>query len=119
LELLHGAPFLKHFLAIGPACSNSTHKHPARLLYYSIRSTLGIENDSSVQFTYFNRLHRRLLTMLKRRSPNSVICIDSTEDDDEREESLNDIRKRLKGTPAAKAPSAVSNPTARREELFL
>jgi hypothetical protein len=38
--------------------------------------------------------------MAKRRSPDSVICIDLTEDDDERQEKLQDVRKRLKGTPA-------------------
>jgi hypothetical protein len=44
-------------------------------------------------------------TMAKRPSPDSVICIDLTEDDDERQEKLKDVRKRLKGTPAASATS--------------
>lgn len=39
--------------------------------------------------------------MPKRTSPDSVICIDLTEDDDECEKSLNSVRKRLKGTTAA------------------
>ena len=52
--------------------------------------------------------------MSKRPSPDSVICIDLTEDDDEREESLNDVRKRLKGTPDAKAPSKVKTEGAAR-----
>lgn len=39
--------------------------------------------------------------MAKRPSPDSVICIDLTESDDEREKKLEDVRKRLKGTPAA------------------
>ena len=47
--------------------------------------------------------------MSKRPSPDSVICIDLTEDDDEREENLNDVRKRLKGTPDANAPSKVKS----------
>lgn len=45
--------------------------------------------------------------MPKRPSPDSVICIDLTEDDDEREKNLDDVRKRLKGTPAANNAATV------------
>ena len=45
--------------------------------------------------------------MAKRRSPDSVVCIDLTEDDDDRDQNLEDVRKRLKGTPSAAAASKV------------
>ena len=45
--------------------------------------------------------------MAKRRSPDSVVCIDLTEDDDDRKQNLEDVRKRHKGTPSAAAASKV------------
>lgn len=47
-----------------------------------------------------------LAAMAKRHSPDSVICIDLTEDDDERQEKLQEVRKRLKGTPTPASTAA-------------
>jgi hypothetical protein len=42
------------------------------------------------------KLHPSLSIMAKRRSPDSVICIDLTEDDGERQKKLQDVQKWLK-----------------------
>ncbi len=55
--------------------------------------------------------------MSKRPSPDTVICIDLTEDDDERDENLNDVRKRLKGTPDSNAPSNIKSEGASARAL--
>jgi hypothetical protein len=53
--------------------------------------------------------------MAKRRSPDSIVCIDLTDDDHVRQEKLQDVRKRLKSCPTIHHPVGLASSQAASE----